>query len=65
MLIFLYENFDNNIEINKEVFKTELRLLIATVIDMIRFLLSSIQSSDRAKEYEEHFKFMDNLEFYE
>lgn len=46
MLIFLYENFDNNIEINKEVFKTELRLLIATVIDMISFLLSSIQSSD-------------------
>lgn len=62
--IFLYEKFDNYIEINKEVFKTELRLLIGTVIDMPRYLLGSIQSSDRVEEYEEHYKFMDNLEVY-
>lgn len=65
MLIFLYENFDNYIEINKEVFKIELQLLLGTVIDITRYLLSSIQNSDRAKEYEEQYKFMGNLEVYE
>lgn len=61
---FLLEKFDEYITVEKEVIKSEIKLLLGSVIDMPLQLLGIRDGTATVEDYEHHQHFMKNMENY-